>query len=144
MAKTFNPRLNLRVPQILCDRLNDETGFLGIYCKAVEIENQRIESRTDLLRFIITTYIQRCLNQGIPEIVEVEGDRGSLPFYLDKNSRGLWETAVRAGVGNSYNQIAEMALYDYFMRQETQADALALEFERAKQRLKQVDLDEWR
>jgi hypothetical protein len=126
---TKKKKLTLQVPQILCDRLNEETGFLGIYCKAVEIEGQRIESRTELLRFIITTYIQRCLNQGIPEIVEVEGDRGSLPFYLDKNSRGLWETAIRAGVGNSYNQIAEMALYDYFLQPGNGLESLADEFE---------------
>ena len=125
---TSKTKLTLHVPQVLCDRLNEETGFLGIYCKTIEIEGQRIESRTDLLRFIIAKYFQRCSSQGIPEVVELEGDRGSLPFMLHGGENEQWDAAVLA-TGHSYDELAERALYDYFLQQGNVFESLAEEFE---------------
>ena len=69
------------------------------------------------------------MNQGIPELVEVEGDRGSLPFMLHGEETAHWDAAVLAGVGHSYDELAERALYDYFLQQGNVFESLAAEFE---------------
>ncbi len=125
---TEKTKLTLKVPQILCDLLNEETGFLGLYSKTVVIEGQEITNRTDLLRFIVAKYFQRCSSQGIPEVVELEGDRGSLPFMLRGEETAQWDAAVLAA-GYSYDQLAASALYDFFLQPGNVFESLTAEFE---------------
>lgn len=126
---TEKTKITLQVSQILFDRLNEETGFLGLYCcKAVNLEGQQINTRTDLLRFIVEKFFQRCSSQGIPEVVELEGEKGAIPFMLRGEETAQWDAAVLA-TGHSYDELAERALYGYFLQQGNVFESLAEEFE---------------
>lgn len=134
------PRLNLRVPQSLRDRFLQEIEFLNLETRSVTLaEDVQIKNRTEFIRWIINSYVHRSLDQGVPDRLEWDEDNASIPFFLDKQSRGLWETALRNGVADDYNQLASMALYDHFYRDQQMVATLATQFVQVKEWLKTVD-----
>ncbi len=139
-----NRRLKLMVSKSLADLLYQELSFLNIDCRIIQIEEQEIGTRSDFLRATINGYIQRGLNQGILEPVDLGEETIAVDFYLDKQSEGLWATAMRNGIAYSNNQLADCALYDYFYRQETIAQSLQQQLGVYREMCQRINLKEWR
>lgn len=117
-----DPRIKLVIPVELAEWIDRELIFLGVGNRIVLVEETGIMRKSDFLRIVINNWILRTLELGIAaEPLETEeSDRGNdyVPFYLDDRvSRGLWETAIRKGLGGSYNQIANRAFTEYWDRQ---------------------------
>lgn len=122
MSKTkANDRLSVALPAELIDWWNQECEFLGIGQRIFSIDGADIQYKSELMRLIVNSYIERCLDVGQPdEPLEMETVTKNryLPFYLgDRVSRGLWETAIRKGFAISYNQLVNRALTEYWDRQ---------------------------
>jgi hypothetical protein len=117
-----DPRIKLVLPVELADWIDSELSFLGVGNRIVLVEEAGIMRKSDFLRIVINNWILRTLEIGISaEPLETEeSDRGNayVGFYLDDRvSRGLWDTAVRKGLGGSYNQVANRAFTEYWDRQ---------------------------
>lgn len=141
-ARTDNPRLKIGVAISLVNQLHLELRFLGVDYRVVEMEERRIESQADFIRAIVVRYINRALDQGVLEPIELDEDSQLVSVYLDRSSKGLWETAIRKGVAISYPQLVNSALVDYFQRQDTIADSLKRKIPALKQCLQRIDLSE--
>jgi hypothetical protein len=134
-----NRRLNLCVSASLVDRFYAEVDFLNISTRTVAIEERELKSQADLIRYITELFINRQL-EGIStnEPVDLEEDSKLIPFYCDKRTEGLWNVALKNGVASSYNQLAETALYYYFLRQESIARKVKAQILQVKEQLKGV------
>lgn len=117
-----DPRIKLVLPVELAEWIDKELVFLGVGNRIVLVEETGIMRKSDFLRIVINNWILRTLELGIAaEPLETEeSDRGNdyVGFYLDDRvSRGLWDTAVRKGLGGNYNQVANRAFTEYWDRQ---------------------------
>jgi hypothetical protein len=122
VAEKKEPRIKLTLPVELAEWIDRELTFLGVGTRIVLVEENHIMRKSDFLRIIINNWILRTLEVGIPDepLETEETDRGNayVPFYLDDRvSRGLWESAIRNGLGSSYNQLANRAFTSYWDRQ---------------------------
>jgi hypothetical protein len=122
-AKT-NRRLNLRVPKSIKEKVQGELRFLNWESQEILIEDHPIESAADFIRATVNAYIHRGLDQFPKEPISLDEPAANISFFMDQQSRGLWDTAIRHNLAISYNQLAESALFDYFSRQEQIAIAL--------------------
>lgn len=123
-ATRVNRRLNLRVFSSLAGQLASELRFLNWSCLSVSVEERTIESDADFIRATANAYVHRGLDQNFKEPIALDESSTSVPFYLDRTSQGLWETALRHGIAIDYNQLVSSALFDYFERQTAIAQAL--------------------
>jgi hypothetical protein len=122
-AKT-NRRLNLRVPRSIKEKVQGELRFLNWENQEILIEDHPIESAADFIRATVNAYIHRGLDQFPKEPISLDEPAANISFFMDQQSRGLWDTAIRHNLAISYNQLAESALFDYFARQDQIAIAL--------------------
>lgn len=120
MAKEFNPRLKLTLPVDLVNWVELELQFLGVGDRVVMIEENGVRRKSDFLRLAINSAIVRWLDAGVATELETpENDEGNryLDFYLDSTSKGLWDSAIKAGYATSYAHVANKALTEYWDRQ---------------------------
>lgn len=115
--KSKNRRLNLRVSLPVYNQLKAELKFLDLDSRLTWIEETQILTCSDFLRSTIAAFVRRYLDQGVVIEAELDAETTSVPFYLDRTSEGLWNTAIQQGIAVSYNQLADFALLDYFDRQ---------------------------
>ncbi|MBD2019297.1 hypothetical protein H6F43_03755 [Leptolyngbya sp. FACHB-36] len=115
--KSKNRRLNLRVSLPVYNQLKAELQFLDLDSRLTWIEETHILTCSDFLRSTIAAFVRRYLDQGVVIEAELDAETTSVPFYLDRTSEGLWNTAIQQGIAVSYNQLADFALLDYFDRQ---------------------------
>jgi hypothetical protein len=109
---------------------------LGISNRIVIVDDVLLKSRADLLRQIVNSFVLRWLDGHQVELIDLAEESVSIPFFLDKRSKGLWESAVRHGAGSSYNALAETALFYYFDRQDQQAAKVRQRMERLQSALR--------
>lgn len=111
-----NRRLNLCVSTSLVDRFEQEFRFQCLHSRlqlSTEVDTQ---SKANFLRSIVNPYCQRYLDGVIYESVDLGESPATIPFYLDRQSEGLWNVAIKAGAAMSYNGLVETALWWYFDR----------------------------
>lgn len=129
--------LNLRVSKSLVKRLEEEIRFLNLDVQTIQIEDETIKNKSAFLKWIVGRYAHGALN-NLPnhEPIEME-DEGmeNIPLYLDRTNEGLWNTAIRNKAAASYNQLAESALYYYFVSQDKTALRLSEKLNQLKEAL---------
>jgi hypothetical protein len=125
LKKEKSRSVNLCVPQVLVDRLNQEIEFLNLDSRVVEVDETRIKNKSAFVRHLCDRYALAALNGTGKELVELDEEgSGVIPLYLNRQSEGIWNSAIRGGAAPNYNRLAESALYHYFANQEAAAESL--------------------
>ena len=139
-----NPRIKLQLPLSLITRLQSELEFQGIGDRILRVEDRQIESRNDFLRWVVVhPYVQRNFDYPPPPR-DFDEETGFLDFWLDKHSKGLWDSAIRAGLATSHNNLVAIALADYFESCDRRAATLRATLPEYRDKIRSFDVAEWR
>ena len=113
-AKATRPRLYL--PNHLFGRLAEEMTLIGANDGRIHLNKETIiNSQGDLVRWAVSLYID-AVDGGEPEVMleQTECDRTPLRFYMNSETRGRWNYAIKQRWATDNTDLAERALTRYF------------------------------
>jgi hypothetical protein len=140
MKTNKSRQIKLAIPNSLLARIEQELDFLGVGLRLVVLEDQAIESRNGFIRLVANQYCMR--DRAVAPIID--DSFTYITFYLDRQTQGLWETAISDGLATSYHDLIAAAFGSYFDRQEELAKVIAGQVELYREKLKTVNLSELR
>lgn len=118
-TKTRNKNLRLAVVSDLLAKIDREMDFLGVSTRSIVVEEREVRNRSELLRAIALSYSNRALDWSTePRSFDDDVETEYVSFWLNDQTKGLWDAAIRHGAASNYHHLINCAIADYFDRQQ--------------------------
>jgi len=139
-STTYNPKANLLVCESLANRIKAEMEFLNLDSPLLKSEAVAFHSRSEMIRYITDSFVERWLQFDQPPVDhDISEQRVNLSCQIPASTTQRWAMAMGKGLANSRNDLVNLAIADYFCREDQTARAVELQAQQLESALSTPD-----